>query len=110
MGMFDEFPNGAQVKCWWNCLRVVKRGDEVPPLGDPPCNRYQIALREGGFAQIRRNRFVFISKARRHVPMFDKYGEEIDMVPAGYLLEDWENDPMLTAMRQQLMAETGGEK
>lgn len=92
MGMYDELPNGAQVKCWWNELRRVKRGDEVPALDG--LTTYQIALIEGDYAQVQDGRFLRISKSPRHrTPIYDKWGDPMPEMYPGYLMKDWEKHP-----------------
>jgi len=69
MGVYDSLPNGSQVKCFYNELRDLKVGDEVPYL-DPDTSSYVVLLREGGFAKVIGGKIVEI--VEDEVPRYPK--------------------------------------
>jgi len=101
MGMYDELPEGQQVKCWHNAMITFHPGDEVPQVSGE--YTYSLALREGGFAVIRQGVFtgVFGSPAADGLPVFDKWGnpfeepgpaDSIGDTEYPYRFADWEKD------------------
>jgi len=32
MGVYDTLPNGQQIKCYWNEMRDINFGDQVPNI------------------------------------------------------------------------------
>jgi len=49
VGVYDMLPKGSQVKCWYNDMRTVQKGDRVPVLGK---EGYVVLLREGGYVSV----------------------------------------------------------
>jgi len=80
--VYDILPNGQQVKCWWNEMRSVSFGDEVPMVGGR--DTYSVSLRvwrgdhfveDMEFANVSGGRFVSIT-SEPLFEVFDKFGEE----------------------------------
>lgn len=92
MGFFDTFYDAGgqegQVKLYDNRLRTFRIGDKVPPLRMEEAfstklyqgSTYSIAMREGGFVNIKEQVFVSWSKDYAHyVPVFDIYGGDFSL-------------------------------
>jgi hypothetical protein len=75
MGTYDSFVDGkreGQVKMFECCLHDYKIGDKVPDCND--CHNFSIAMREGGFVNVRDNVFESWTDEPLYHRVYDKYG------------------------------------
>lgn len=80
MGLFDTIRVGdreGQVKLWDDpIMRLLTVGDEVPKMTGEPADRlYSIAMREGGYVNIRDGILRSWTDEPTELPVFDKYGD-----------------------------------
>lgn len=62
----------GQVKCWSNTCATYRVGDEVPDTFDSVT--YSLAMREGGFVNVKDRQLASWTDAPRFEPVFDKWG------------------------------------
>ena len=100
MGIYDTFVDGersGQVKIWFDSFRVIEIGDEVPDHNG--VTTFSIAMREGGFVNIKDKKFHSWTDTAAYDPVFDKYGdkfsEDSKEDSKGLFHEFLPNDPYL---------------
>lgn len=84
MSLYDILPEGSQVKCWWSEMKGVKEKDGVPTIAG--YSSYIVLLREGGAVVVKDCTVIYIIESVYHedgglierVPVFDKYGNEVN--------------------------------
>ena len=75
MGMFDTITVGeknGQVKCWENVMIDCSLGDTVPSIGGH--RNYSIAMKEGGYVNVRKNKIDSWTNEPFCRIVVDKYG------------------------------------
>jgi hypothetical protein len=86
MGVYDEImarPRQGQIKCWTNQLHVYHLGDMVPKVNHK--ETYSVAMREGGYLNVRYSRLITWTDVPMYVPVFDKYGDPFTTQTMGEL-------------------------